>query len=343
MEQAMQKDQSNRQPQNPTTSTQQWEKCKAWAQLVRIPNTFTSSADVLAGMCIGGLNTHSFLQYPLAGAIAATGSIALYWGGMALNDVMDLKEDLANNRPGPIARGAIPLRTAQLATGILLLSGVLLATLAGWLVTTQWQATFVVAIALVLSILGYDAWFKTTPLAPMLMGACRTLNLFLGVAIARGENITSLSIDHWGIPIAFGIYVMGFTIAARKEFLSEQSRMRLATGWAVCALGIACISALLWYHPTPSLQRIISLRGEWSRWFFPALFWILALPVARRAWISYRSLKGPDLGAAIRQAILQILFIDAVIALVYAGSFAGLFIAAFVIPTLYLSRTFRST
>lgn len=342
MDPAMQQEQTSRLPSDPATVTW-WESCKAWAQLVRIPNTFTSSADVLAGMCIGGLNTHSFLQYPLAGAIAALGSIALYWGGMALNDVMDLKEDRANNRPGPIVRGALTLRQAQIATGILFFAGILLASLAGWLVQGQWQTAFVVAIALVLAIFGYDAWFKTTPIAPMLMGACRSLNLFLGVAIARTETLASLPTDAWGIPVAFGLYVMGFTIAARKEFLSEQSRTRLASGWAVSALGIASISALLWHYPTPSLQRLISLRGPWSRWFFPALFWILALPVARRAWVAYQSLKGPDLGAAIRQAILQILFIDAVIALVYAGSFAGLLIASLVIPSLFLSRTFRST
>lgn len=76
---------------------------------------------------------------------------------------------------------------------------------------------------------------------------------------------------------------------------------------------------------------------------FPGALLDIVFPVFRRAWVSYQSLRGPDLGAAIRQSIVQILFIDAVLALVHAGPMAGLLIAALVIPTLMLSRMFRST
>ena len=315
---------------------------KAWGQLVRIPNTFTSSADVLAGMCLG-IAGDSFLNHPVSAVLGALASIAFYWGGMALNDVVDVDEDRLHNRPGPLVRGVIDVGVAKGATAGLFLLGAVLACLSGFLIHGQWQFVLSIAVTLVFTIIGYDVWFKKTPLAPMLMGACRSLNMLLGVAIITGESASSVPLAVWGFAAAFGVYVMGFTIAARKEFLSEQSRGRLGLGWGVAAMGIAGISFVMWKYPSPRIERLVATRGDFARWFFPALFWILSFPVFRRAWVSYQSLRGPDLGAAIRQAIVQILFIDAVLALVYAGPMAGLLIAALVVPTLMLSRMFRST
>jgi 4-hydroxybenzoate polyprenyltransferase len=315
---------------------------KAWGQLVRIPNTFTSCADVLAGMCLGSAGD-SFVNHPGSAVLGAFASIAFYWGGMALNDIVDIDEDRLHNRPGPLVRGVIDAGLAKAATSALFLLGGILACLSGILIHGQWQFVLSIAAALVLAIIGYDVWFKKTPLAPLLMGACRSLNMLLGVAIITGDSAQSVPIAVWGFAAAFGIYVMGFTIAARKEFLSEQSRVRLGLGWGVAALGIAGISFVMWRYPSPRIERLVATRGDFARWFFPTLFWVLSFPVFRRAWVSYQSLRGPDLGAAIRQAIVQILFIDAVLALVYAGPMAGLLIAALVLPTLMLSRMFRST
>jgi len=315
---------------------------KAWGQLVRVPNTFTSSADVLAGMCLGSAGD-SFLNHPVSAVLGALASISFYWGGMALNDIVDVDEDRQHNRPGPLVRGVIDVGTAKAATSGLFLLGGMFACLSGVLIHGQWQFVLSIAVALVFAIIGYDVWFKKTPLAPLLMGACRSLNMLLGVAIITGDAAHSVPLAAWGFAAAFGLYVMGFTIAARKEFLSEQSRGRLGLGWGVAALGIAGISFVMWKYPSPRIERLIATRGDFARWFFPGLFWILSFPVFRRAWVSYQSLRGPDLGAAIRQAIVQILFIDAVLALVHAGPMAGVLIAGLVIPTLMLSRMFRST
>ena len=64
---------------------------RAWAQLVRIPNTLTACADVLAGFTLvaGQWWTVTGITLPLV--IVSIASICLYWAGMVLNDVNDIE------------------------------------------------------------------------------------------------------------------------------------------------------------------------------------------------------------------------------------------------------------
>ena len=318
-----------------------------WAQLVRVPNTFTAAADPLAGMCIG-TTLGSFLSHPLPGLLASLGSILLYWGGMVLNDVFDLAEDQANQRPGPIARGAIGLGQAKLIGSAMLGAGLALACCAAYMIHRSLTSpaltqTAIIGSLLIFTIIGYDGPLKKTPLAPLLMGLCRALNLCLGLAISYGSHLSNLPTHIWLYPLAYCLYVMGFTIAARKEFLSQQSRPRLWLGWLTCLAGILLLAWTIWRFPSPSLIRIIERRGAWSQWFFPSIMLALSLPVFRRAYNAIRSLRGPDLGLAIRTAIINMIFIDATLALIFAGPWAGLLIAALVVPTIFLARFFRAT
>ena len=315
---------------------------KDWAQLVRVPNTFTAAADPLAGLCIGSLAA-SLDAYPIPALLVALGSILLYWGGMVLNDVFDYPEDLRNQRPGPIVRGAIGLGQARSVGWAMLAIGWLLASLAAYLIHHSITWTPVVGALLIGSIVGYDGLLKSTVLAPALMGLCRALNLCLGMSVAAGDAFSKLPTELWLYPLAYGLYVMGFTIAARKEFLSEQSRTRLWAGWLTSLSGILLFAWIIWRFPSPSLSNLIERRGGWSRWFFPSLMLLLSLPVFRRALVSIRSLQGPDLGLAIRTAIINILFIDATLALIYKGPWHGLLLAMLILPTIYLARVFRST
>jgi hypothetical protein len=165
----------------------------------------------------------------------------------------------------------------------------------------------------------------------------------MGMAIATGPKLPDLSGDLWFYPAAFCLYVMGFTIAARKEFLGVQSRRRLWFGWLTSLAGICWFAWTIWRFPSPSLMQIAQRRGDSAQWIFPSIMLLLAVPVVRRAWNSIRTLRGPDLGLAIRTAILNILFIDATLALIYSGPWMGLFIAALVFPTILLGRVFRAT
>jgi 4-hydroxybenzoate polyprenyltransferase len=288
----------------------------------------------------------SFLTHPIPALIASMGSILLYWGGMVLNDVFDLDEDQLNQRPGPIVRGAISLGTATLCGWSMLFLGSVLACIAavaihGSVASVTWTAT--VAFLLVGAIVCYDGPLKKTPLAPAVMGSCRGLNMCLGMAIAAGAQFTNLPSHAWLYPIGYGIYVMGFTIAARKEFLTEQSRTRLWAGWLISLAGILLLAWTIWRFPPTAVSKIIERRGSWSQWFFPGVMVLLSVPVFRRALASIQSLRGPDLGQAIRTAIINILFIQATISLIHKGPWEGLLIAMLIVPTILLARYFRST
>lgn len=324
------------------TATMTQATLKDWAQLVRVPNTFTAAADPLAGMCIASLAV-SILTHPLPAILVAIGSISLYWGGMVINDVFDLEEDKSNHRPGPIVRGAISLSLARRVGLTMLAVGWLLACIASLLIHGSAYSTAAIAGTLVASIIAYDGPCKSTPLAPALMGLCRALNLALGISVAAGPDLLRLPNNIWLYPLAFGLYVMGFTIAARKEFLTQQSRSRLWLGWLTSLAGILLFAWTIWRFPSPQLHNLIERKGSWSRAFFPGVMLLLSTPVFRRALTSIKSLKGPDLGRAIKTAIINILFIDATLAIIHAGPWAGLLIASLVLPTVLLAKSFRST
>src|SRR5438874_10851251 len=79
-----------------------------YAQLVRLPNTFTAWADIL----VGAIATGMLLQrwYVLLCLLAA--STMLYWSGMIWNDYFDIDQD-RRERPGrPLASARISLRVA---------------------------------------------------------------------------------------------------------------------------------------------------------------------------------------------------------------------------------------
>ncbi len=324
---------------------------KAWAQLVRIPNTLTSCADVLAGMCIAGGAAHSFVQHPLAAIVGASASIMLYWSGMALNDVFDIEEDRQADRPGPIVSGRIDWRTARNAGIALMVLGVLASVVAyACMPPVAWQQALMplaVAILLAFSILAYDGPLKKTILAPAVMGLCRALNMGLGVVIvmsALGTRIEPTAL--WPL-LGHGVYVTGFTIAARKESDAKQMRWRLILGWLVAAAGISIFALGSYSYPGRAFGLGVADDSrsslDSSRYTYAILFGLLSLPLARRAYESIATLEPRRLGLAIKQAIVTILFFDGVIALHYSGSLPGILICLLVIPSTLLGRFFRST
>ena len=143
-------------------------------QLIRLPNVFTAAADSLAGwLLVGGTLADVAGWLPLALA-----SMVLYAAGMALNDVFDLEIDRAERPARPLPSGRVsPVFAAWIGWGGLVL-GPILAGLSGSV------PALVVAAALAVAILAYDGGVKRSILGPELMGACRGLNLLLGMAHA---------------------------------------------------------------------------------------------------------------------------------------------------------------
>ena len=319
---------------------------KDWAQLVRIPNTLTACADALAGFALGaGVWTS---EYSFALVLISLASISLYWAGMMLNDVNDIVQDTKDRRRGPLVEERIDWKLARRVGWGGLIAGVLFAMFAG-LVLDQTASPgramlpALMAFGLAVSIVAYDSPFKKTVLGPWIMGLCRALNLCMGVALATVLLPDStLMFDRlgnaiWIIPLGHGLFVVGLTLAARKESNLMQSGFRLAIAWGVAVVGIVCIAGSVRF--VPELTPLRLERGT----MFPILVGLLATPWAIRAVRSVRERSVFSLVMAIKQAILTILFLDAAIALQFAGNVAGFVVCAMAIPTFALGRWFRMT
>ena len=315
---------------------------RAWAQLVRIPNTLTACADVLAGFTLAAGAWWQFTGIAPSLVAVALSSICLYWAGMVLNDVHDLAVDTAQRRNGPLVSGLIAVGTACKAGWALLLMGIALASVSAYLLPTTdttipYWIVIGTATVLATAIVAYDSPLKATPIGPILMGVCRGLNLLVGVSLGAciqwqiGLDWSSICLATMG----HVFFVTGITLAARREGLVQQSSHRLAWGWGVSVVGVSAIALCSWWS-----DRF--LRLEPHSWF-PILVGLLALPWLRRAVVSIQSPGVATLVPAIKQAILSIIFLDAAMALQFGGDLPGMIVCGLAIPTLALSRVFRVT
>ena len=301
----------------------------AYAQLVRAPNVFTALADVLAGYLIaqGDFTTPGVL---LALAVASS---SLYSAGTVLNDVYDVEVDTRQRPHRPIPSGRVAVTHARLLGAVLLVIGVAAACGAGGLVG-QWR-TGGIGLALAAAVWLYDGLLKQTPLAPVVMGACRGLNLLLGMSIVAGE----LATVHYALAVGMWIYIAGVTWFARTEAgVSERTPLALAT--ATMALGIGVLAATpVWlklsesvdlrlYVTTAGAVVLMAAIGALILW---RVIWAIVEPVPARVQ------------AAVKNCILSLVVLDAAMCAMLVGPAAAVLVLLLLLPTMWLGRWFAST
>jgi 4-hydroxybenzoate polyprenyltransferase len=259
-------------------------------RFIRLPNTLTAAADVLAGAALAaGVRGVPIPATPAtlsSLALVAVSGMALYAFGVALNDWMDQDEDREHHPERPLPSGELsrPAALAILAGTLALALGLALA--AGPLV-------FSVACGVVLAITGYDAIFKARPpVAALMMGLCRGLSLLLGAAWAGGQD--------------------GFLYAPV-----------IATAGAYAALvaAITLVSQLEDAALPPRAQRIARLAALAGGYLAIALvsarpLWISAPLALLAAFVTAAGLGAtPRLGLVVKRAVFTLVFVDAAIAL----------------------------
>ncbi|MFG6402837.1 SCO3242 family prenyltransferase [Microbacterium sp. P04] len=137
--------------------------------LVRAPAALT----VLGDTAVGAVNARG-----AAGGAAvplALASACLYAAGMALNDYADADLDALERPERPIPSGRVSRKTALRTGGVLTVAGISLAFSAG-------KASGWVSVALAASVWTYDLVAKPTRLGPVVMAACRGLDVLMGAA-----------------------------------------------------------------------------------------------------------------------------------------------------------------
>ena len=302
--------------------TERW---RAHFELLRLPAVFTVVADVTMGYLV----THGVLRPGWKLGLLVASSISLYWAGMVLNDVYDAEVDARERPQRPIPSGNVALRVAKRFGWDLLVQGACFA----WLVSVlarDWRPGGVSTL-LAGCIVLYDVVLKRTPLAPAIMGACRALNVLLGMSVVG----ISFQPAPLAIAIGIGIYVAGVAIFARHE-ASISSRRRLAVGIAVMLAGIGVVvSTPAWAAALPALLLAP------SQWYL--LWGLLTLVIARRCVISWKNATPQHVQQAVRTCLRSIIVIDAAIALGYCGPFWGCTVLALLAPMLLLERWFDTT
>jgi 4-hydroxybenzoate polyprenyltransferase len=299
---------------------------RAYLQLLRLPNVFTAAADIM----LGYLFTHEGPEPLVPFVFLLATSASLYLAGMVLNDLFDRDQDARERPHRPIPSGRVST-TAARRLGIALLA-VGLACGAGAAAVGHDLRPVVVAALLAIAVVGYDARWKRTLLGPLAMGACRVLNVLLGMSLADGPWRSTHLVVAGGV----GLYIVGVTVFARSEARTS-GRPQLALGAVLIALGIALVS---------SLPHWIS-GDEWppvrvpDRWY---LFWgLLGMLLMWRALRAILDPRPAQVQAAVRNCIFALVIIDAGTCLAVQDRMWGLAILALLVPAVLLGRWIEST
>jgi 4-hydroxybenzoate polyprenyltransferase len=294
---------------------------RAYLELVRLPNLFTAVGDIVAGYLIvsGGVGVSAVELIVLGLA-----SVALYAGGVVLNDYFDLDVDSVERPERPIPSGRIHVQNAaRLGFGLLAL-GCVLAAAAG-------LASLLTSLVLAVCIVLYDARGKRIEYVGSLnMGACRFLNVLLGASV-----VAPAALGYWLwliVPVALlvFVYISAVTLLATGEVWG--GNRTISTG--VLAAIVVVIGGVVWLGWTERVaQPLASLP-------FLALFAIATL------WVTGRVVGNPiapNIRTAIKTCVLSLLLLDAAIAAGAGGLLYGVGVAVLILPALYAARLYAVT
>jgi hypothetical protein len=294
-------------------------KFRSYLRLLRIPNVFTSFANVVAGVCLarGG----RFEQHDLWIVLA---SGCLYCAGMVWNDYYDRDIDAEERPERPIPSGEVtPFAAAALGGGLFGL-GLALASMHGVL-------PLICAVLLCTTILLYDASLKAGVLGPWAMGSCRSLNVWLGMSVAQ-DGLGWLA----PLPLVLGLFTVlitqlsrfevgGTAVARLQATLNGFSGLALIGGLALVGCGLLRSSGPLGWLLAAALFGYVLWRGR-----------SLLVPLRESA-------SPPLLGRAIGGGILLMPAIDAAFVAASGAPLAAAAVLAFIAPAWLLKRWYYLT
>lgn len=310
-----------------------------YLRLLRAPNVFTAVADVTMGFLV----VHQSLEPLPVFLCLLLASCLLYFAGMVLNDVFDIKQDRAERPQRPLPAGRIPLSLARGLGFGMLLAGFLSGALAGPLSSAEavlaWRPAAVAGL-LALCIVAYDAWLKRTPAGPIAMGGCRFLNILLGMSVAvAADTPWPLAGYAWHELIVaggIGVYVAGITWFARHE-AGESRPAQLVPAAVVMMAGIGLLGLL---HRNLPPTIVPTLRGEAYWWL---LLGLLAFTILRRLSMAIMDPSPRQVQWAVKHSILSLIMLDAAVAVEVSHWSYGLGIVALLVPSFILGFWVYST
>ena len=261
---------------------------RAYLELLRPPNVVTAIADVLAGYAVAGRAHPRSLPW----LIVAT--VCLYAGGVVLNDVFDRHVDAIERPERPIPSRRVSATAAAALGAGLLFAGIVTAAIAS-------QPSAIVAAGIVSFVLLYDVRAKRHPIAgPMCMGACRGLNLLLGVSVH-----TPALQSQWAIGSISMVYIAAVTAVSRGEV--HGGRRGIATLALISlALVLAALTAVAFHSAIGWMPALVLVA-------------VLAYRVVPPYWRVRNDPQPAVIRTAVKAGVLSLVLLDSAIAAAYAG------------------------
>ncbi len=310
-------------------------KLLAYLQLLRLPNVFTAIADVAMGFLV------TRLAFPTDDSSPSTvgtfillvfTSVCLYLSGMVLNDLFDVEIDRRERPTRPLPSGRVSISTAaRLGYGLLVVGFA-----SGWAVAyfVNDLRPGIFTSLLSITVFAYNRIVKHTPAGPVAMGACRVLNVLLGM---------STSIDPWGdwnwiVAAGIGLYIVGVTWFARSE-ATDGRRFELILGTILIAAGMLLLAISL--HAMPAVEVVTLLQQQPMRWYL--LWFVLGVIIARRCIVAIVDPRPQLVQQAVRQCIFSLIMLDAVICYAMRDVYGAVAILLLFPPMLILGRVVYST
>ncbi len=278
-------------------------------QLMRPANVVTSVADVLAGIAVSGflMNVSLSLNYIYPVMLLCIATIGLYGGGVVFNDVFDATLDKVERPERPIPKGVVAIGEAAALGIILLLTGIITATMVS-------ETSGLLALSIAIAALVYNKWSKHHLLAgPLNMGLCRGLNLLLGISI-----VTSSLQQWWFIAFVPIIYIAAITMISRGE-VHGGSKRTLYFAALLYTLVIAGILLLSFNKGLIAWTIVFLLPFAWM--IFSKLIKAIQNPLPQ------------NIGKAVKAGVIALILMNAA----WAAAFGALYIAFIIILLLPLS------
>jgi 4-hydroxybenzoate polyprenyltransferase len=200
-----------------------------------VSNLPTVWTNTLAGSTLAGVNVEAGRLALLALAFSL-----LYTGGMYLNDAFDRESDARERPERPIPSGRVGAGPVFAIGFGLLAAGVFVVAAAATGPAGGARAAVLSAVLLAGVITAYDAWHKSNPLSPVVMGLCRVL-VYLTTALAVVGGVGPAVV---GGAVVLLCYLVGLTYVAKQENLTEVRHL-----WPLAFLAVPFLYA------SPALRR----------------------------------------------------------------------------------------
>jgi 4-hydroxybenzoate polyprenyltransferase len=253
---------------------------------------------------------------------------------MVLNDVYDYEVDARDRPHRPLPSGRVLLNQARLFGFLLLLTGVALGTIAS-LISGDIRPG-IVATLLAIAVVVYDRVVKQTPLAPLIMGSCRLLNVLLGMSVVA----TPWQPIHWLVASGIALYIAGVTWFARTE-ARQSHRLQLAGGTLVMLAGIALLAWYPWWSDALVAEASQPQFVVPTRWI---VIWIMVgLMIAWRCVAAVIDPSPAKVQYAVKNCIFSLIMLDGIVTFGVRGMPWAVVVLLLLVPTMYLGKWIYST